>query len=70
MADDSLLRVARIAAGEFVMGADEGDEDERPRHRAYVDEFALVFTGPSRVRALRARYIHPLLRRTLTLMVS
>lgn len=41
MADESLLRVARIAAGEFVMGADDGEDDERPSHRAYVDEFAL-----------------------------
>jgi sulfatase modifying factor 1 len=39
MADESLLQVARIAAGEFVMGADDGEEDERPAHRTYVDEF-------------------------------
>lgn len=41
MADESLPQVARIAAGEFVMGADDGDEDERPVHRAYVDDFAI-----------------------------
>ena len=41
MADESLLQVARIAAGEFVMGADDGDEDERPAHRIYVDDFAI-----------------------------
>jgi formylglycine-generating enzyme required for sulfatase activity len=41
MTDDSLLAVARIAAGEFVMGSDEGEEDERPRHRAYLDDFAI-----------------------------
>jgi formylglycine-generating enzyme len=41
MADDSLLHVARIAAGEFVMGADDGEEDERPLHKAYVDDFAI-----------------------------
>jgi len=41
MADESLLQVARIAAGEFVMGADDGDEDERPVHRIYVDDFAI-----------------------------
>jgi formylglycine-generating enzyme len=39
MSEDLLLHVARIAAGEFVMGDDEGEEDERPLHRAYVDEF-------------------------------
>ena len=41
MSDESLLQVARIAAGEFVMGDEEGDEDERPRHRAYIDEFCI-----------------------------
>jgi len=41
MADESLLQVARIAAGEFVMGADDGEEDERPVHRIYVDDFAI-----------------------------
>ena len=41
MSDESLLQVARIAAGEFVMGSDDGEEDERPRHRAYVDDFAI-----------------------------
>lgn len=41
MDDDPLLQVARIPAGEFVMGADDADEDERPAHRAYLDEFYL-----------------------------
>ena len=41
MADESLLQVARIAAGEFVMGADDGEDDERPAHRIYVDDFAI-----------------------------
>ena len=41
MADELTLQVARIAAGEFVMGAEDGDEDERPLHRAYVDDFAI-----------------------------
>jgi formylglycine-generating enzyme required for sulfatase activity len=41
MADVSLLQVARIAAGEFVMGVEDGEEDERPAHRAYVDEFCI-----------------------------
>jgi formylglycine-generating enzyme required for sulfatase activity len=41
MADQPLLEVARIAAGEFVMGADDGEDDESPPHRAYVDEFAI-----------------------------
>ncbi len=41
MTDESLPKVARVAAGEFVMGADDGEDDERPPHRAYVDEFAI-----------------------------
>ena len=41
MVDEMLLQVARIPAGEFVMGAEDGEEDERPAHRAYVDEFAI-----------------------------
>jgi formylglycine-generating enzyme required for sulfatase activity len=41
MADESLLQVARIAAGELVMGADDGEEDERPVHRIFVDDFAI-----------------------------
>jgi sulfatase modifying factor 1 len=34
-----LLDVARIPAGEFLMGAEDGEEDERPAHGAYLDEF-------------------------------
>ncbi len=41
MADESPLKVARIAAGEFFMGAEDGEEDERPRHRTHVDAFAM-----------------------------
>jgi formylglycine-generating enzyme required for sulfatase activity len=41
MSDESLLKVARIAAGEFMMGAEDGDEDERPVHRTYIDDFAI-----------------------------
>ena len=31
--------LARIPAGEFLMGAADADEDERPIHRAFVSEF-------------------------------
>jgi len=41
VADESLLQVARIPAGEFAMGADDGEEDERPAHKAYLDEFCI-----------------------------
>ena len=36
-----LLDVARIPAGEFLMGAEDGEEDERPPHRAYLDEYCI-----------------------------
>ena len=35
----SIPRFARVAGGEFTMGADDGDEDERPAHRVHVDPF-------------------------------
>jgi sulfatase modifying factor 1 len=31
--------LAHIPAGEFLMGAEDAEEDERPIHRVYVDEF-------------------------------
>src|SRR5262249_40946324 len=31
--------LARIPAGEFLMGAADGEEDERPVHRVFVSEF-------------------------------
>ncbi len=41
MRDELLPRFTSIPAGEFTMGADDGDEDERPAHRVAVDAFAL-----------------------------
>jgi formylglycine-generating enzyme required for sulfatase activity len=41
MPDELLPRFARVPAGEFMMGADDGADDERPAHAAYVDEFFL-----------------------------
>jgi formylglycine-generating enzyme required for sulfatase activity len=42
MSEDLLPRFARIPAGEFTMGADDGDEDERPAHRVFLDAFHLA----------------------------
>lgn len=73
MADEPLLRVARIAAGEFVMGAEDGEEDERPVHRIYVDDFAIGMCPVTN--AEYAQFVHetghrsPALR-ALPLMVS
>jgi formylglycine-generating enzyme required for sulfatase activity len=36
-----MLQVARIPAGEFAMGTEDGEEDERPAHKAYLDEFCI-----------------------------
>lgn len=42
MADDPLVPTfIRVDAGEFLMGADDGDEDERPPHLVYLDAFWL-----------------------------
>ena len=41
MTDEPLPEMVRIPAGEFTMGADDGDMDEGPAHRVYVDEFHL-----------------------------
>jgi sulfatase modifying factor 1 len=42
MPEDLFPRFARVPAGDFRMGADDGDEDERPSHAAYVDTFHLA----------------------------
>src|SRR3954468_14973846 len=33
--------LARIPAGDFLMGAADAEEDERPVHRVYVSEFLI-----------------------------
>lgn len=39
MPEEALPRFAHIPAGAFGMGADDGDEDERPVRRVHVDAF-------------------------------
>jgi sulfatase modifying factor 1 len=41
MSDAVYPQVARIPSGEFTMGAEDGEEDERPPHRVYLDEFCI-----------------------------
>ena len=35
------LNLARIPAGDFLMGASNAEEDERPVHRVFLDEFSI-----------------------------
>jgi formylglycine-generating enzyme required for sulfatase activity len=39
MRDDPIPRFVRVPAGEFLMGSDEGADDERPSHPVMVDAF-------------------------------
>ncbi|HEX5474204.1 MAG TPA: formylglycine-generating enzyme family protein [Vicinamibacterales bacterium] len=39
MPTDLIPELVLIAGGEFVMGSDEADPDERPAHRVHVDDF-------------------------------
>jgi formylglycine-generating enzyme required for sulfatase activity len=41
LVSDLLPNLALIPSGEFVMGSDTGEEDERPAHRVHVDEFLM-----------------------------
>ena len=41
MASDLAPELALIPAGEFLMGSDDAEEDERPVHRVHVDDFFL-----------------------------
>jgi sulfatase modifying factor 1 len=73
MIDESLLQVSRIPPGEFLMGADDGEEDERPPHRAYLDEFCIGVHPVTN--AEYAQFVHETGRpspaiRALPLMVS
>ncbi len=42
MPADLLPELALIPSGEFVMGSDDADEDERPAHRVSVDAFRMA----------------------------
>lgn len=42
MAADLLPELALIPSGEFVMGSEDADEDERPAHRVSVDDFLIA----------------------------
>src|SRR5262249_61996198 len=41
MASDPAPEMALIPAGEFLMGSEDAEEDERPVHRVHVDDFLM-----------------------------
>jgi formylglycine-generating enzyme len=42
MAAELLPELALIPAGEFLMGSDDADDDEKPAHRVYLDDFLIA----------------------------
>ena len=42
MREDLLPRFVRVPAGDFTIGADDGEDDERPARRVHVDAFAIA----------------------------
>ena len=42
MAADLLPELALIPSGEFLMGSDDADDDERPAHRVHLDDFLMA----------------------------
>lgn len=42
MAFELIPELALIPSGEFVMGSDEADEDERPAHRVHLDDYLIA----------------------------
>jgi sulfatase modifying factor 1 len=56
MTSDLVPELALIPAGEFLMGSDDAEEDERPVHRVHVDDFFLgvqVVTNAEYARFIR-----------------
>ena len=41
MTNDLAPELALIPSGEFLMGSEEAEDDERPIHRVHVDDFHL-----------------------------
>ena len=65
--------LARIPAGEFLMGAADAEEDERPIHRVYVEEFFIgrcAVTDEEYARFVRATGYPPPAVRTLPLVAG
>ncbi len=73
MKDDPLGQMARIPAGEFLMGSEDGDKDERPVHPVFLDEFFIAakpVTNAEYARFVRATGYRPIAVRDLPALVS
>jgi formylglycine-generating enzyme required for sulfatase activity len=53
MASDLLPELALIPAGEFIMGSDDAEEDERPAHRVHLDDFLIAVHPVTQMEYLR-----------------
>jgi len=53
---DLLPELALIPSGDFIMGSDESDDDERPAHKVYLDDF-LIAVHPVTQREYE-RFVH------------
>jgi formylglycine-generating enzyme required for sulfatase activity len=73
MKDDPLGQMVRIPAGEFLMGSEDGDKDERPVHPVFLDEFqidARTVTSAEYARFVRATGYRPIAVRELPAIVA
>jgi formylglycine-generating enzyme required for sulfatase activity len=69
----ALPDLARIPAGDFLMGAADADDDERPVHRVYVSEFSIgrfPVSNDEYARFVRAARYPPPTIRNLPLVAS
>ncbi len=70
---DCLTQMVRIPAGEFLMGSEDGDEDERPLHPVFLDEFliaATTVTNRDYARFVKATGYRPIAVRQLPALVG
>lgn len=72
MKDDLLRHVVRIPAGEFLMGSEDADKDERPVHPVFLDEYFIstkAVTEAEYARFVRATGYRPITVRELPALV-
>ncbi len=73
MKDDPIGQIVRIPAGEFLMGSEDGDKDERPVHPVFLDEFSIgarAVTNADYARFVRATGYRPIAVRELPAIVA